>query len=485
MNLSGLKSIRFRLPALFLLAALLPALLSALWSSQLLKQRMQAMFSEQARESVEIAHNLFEEYQQDILLKTRIISQTRAIQELILNYSELDLINQLSILYQDLNLQLYDAVIEIYAPQGHLIAAEPRLGRRLTPKDHIQAALRGEFRQARLFVADDLLIAATLPIYHPSRPEPIAVLGVNLRITHKLADAISKISGSDILILRKQHPWKVLASTLDEQTAQNLALRLEQEGTALQINARQPYLLSALPQQARQGEFLLVVALSMAGMHRMIHSIQQILMVVEVGAIILALLIAFGLSRNFIAKLMELVRLARRVESGELETPVRIESGDEFGVLARTLDSMREKIRSTLQDKERMIAKLTIQDAINQALITRSGNELLMQVLEVIISAIQARQGSIMLVDHESGRLLLKVVYNSRTDTQPVNVHEHISFALGEGIAGYVAQSGEAVLGNDPPFRIPALSPIIFRKWTSAWIICSVCRSGWSPSPWG
>jgi diguanylate cyclase (GGDEF)-like protein len=464
MSITLVNSIRFRLPALFLLAALLPTLLSVVWSSRLLKQRMEDMFTQRARESAVIVGNIFDQYQQDILLKTRIISQTQAIQTHLLTGQSLELINQLNALYQDLNLQLYDAVLEVYQPNGQLLVAEPRQGRRLTPTAQIQAALRGEIKSVRLFAGEDLLICSTLPVYQASRSQPIGVLAVNFRVSHKLADEIRKIAGNEILILGQSPGWHVLASTLDEHTSDQLMQQWRQQTSGQKRQL--PYILSALPEAVSNGHYVLAVAVSVAQMDTMIASVQQVLLIMAGAAFVLALIIAIGLSHNFIAKFDALIQLAGRSgrETHQARGARRVlhESHDEFRELGYTLEAMHQKIEDTLQAQRQLIDKLTIRDTINQVIISSPDNQLLTNVLQVITLHIQARQASIMMLDPETQQLDLRVVYDPHKDLQPVNVHDKISFTPGEGIAGYVVATGEAVLCNHP-HQDPRFKPYHFQ----------------------
>jgi diguanylate cyclase (GGDEF)-like protein len=461
MHIPLLNSIRFRLPALFLVAALVPALLSAVWSSQLLQNQIETMFTQRAQETAKVADNVFEEYTQDILLKTRIISQTQVIQEQALKQDYLDLINQLSSVYQDLNLQLYDAVIEVYDPSGHLMVAEPLQGQRLTGLDQVKAALKGDFKSSRRFAQGHLLISSAIPLYHPSKPQPIAVLGLTFRVSHKLADAIGKIAGSDVMLLSKDDKLEVLATTLDENTSNHLIQQLEHPAEF--SKEKHSYILASINRPVSNGQYVMVAALSMVEMNRVIASVQNILLLLGGGGILLALLLALGLSQNILRKILALAQMARKVEARDLDSPVHLDSKDELGQLAQILDSMRIEIRQTLLEKESMIANLTIRDEINQAIISRSGNDLLLQVLMIILRSVAAQQGSIMLVDQNTQQLLMKVVYNPNTDSSPVKVHERISFSLGEGIAGHVANSGNALLCNDP-LHDPRFKPYHFQE---------------------
>ncbi len=92
--------------------------------------------------------------------------------------------------------------------------------------------------------------------------------------------------------------------------------------------------------------------------------------------------------------------------------------------------------------------ELTLMDTINQAIINKTGGELLCEILNIIIKTVRSERGSILLMAENENKLMLKYVY-SIADKAPVLVKEYISFNLGEGIAGNVAESGEMLVSND------------------------------------
>src|SRR5262249_51227795 len=78
---------------------------------------------------------------------------------------------------------------------------------------------------------------------------------------------------------------------------------------------------------------------------------------------------------------------------------------------------------------------------------------LLSRIAELITQLIDAKSCSVMLLDADRKRLLAKAAYGLRTE----RMHT-LSFAIGEGIAGWVVEHGEAVLvpraAADPRFVV-------------------------------
>ncbi|MBF2055315.1 MAG: diguanylate cyclase [Candidatus Sericytochromatia bacterium] len=450
-TLTFLRSIRFRLPMLFMMVSAIPAVVAIVWISSLLNERMEVLLQQRVRDSALTAHNIFEEYAQDILLKARLVTQTQQVQSTLRQQDKIALINQLSALRQDLNLGVYNATVEIFDASGKLFVAEPKRSLQQVSDTLVYTAMhRGQYRVSRFFEDDQLRLATALPIFHPEEARPIGAVALSFNVSHKLADEIHKLSAAEVLIFVAPlgEPARLLATTLDEQSSENLIARYLAED--LRLNQHPEYLLAAVRGDARNGQYYVAAALQTRDMLGLIASLKQILLFVAGAAALLALIFALGLSRNLINRIVYLVQAARKVEHGELDIRIQLDSDDEFGILARNLDSMRQEIQQTLQQKESMITNLTIRDQLNQAIITQAGADLLKEVLMIIIRAINAQKGSIMMVDEDSGKLMLKVVYDPDQGEEPINILEHISFAIGEGIAGQVAATGEALICNEP-----------------------------------
>ncbi|MEZ0367917.1 MAG: GAF domain-containing protein, partial [Candidatus Sericytochromatia bacterium] len=444
------RSIRFKLPAMFMMVSAIPALVALIWLSSLLNERMEQILQQRVRDSAIIAENVFKEYTEDLLLKARLISENRQVPELLASGDKIALINQLSAQHQDLNLSLYGAGIEIFDQSGRLAVSEPKRATQQVPDTMVYTVLkRGEYKISTFFQQDELVVSAALPLFHPRQATPAGVVALSYHVSHKLADEIRKIAGAEVLFFVNplgSQP-RILATTLDESSSEELVEKYVKG--MLKLEEQPEYLLSAIKGSARNGEYQLAAAVETRNMLSVIDSLQRVLYFVMGAAVLLALIFAFGLSRSLVGKIVYLVRAARKVEHGELDNEIQLESNDEFGTLARNLDSMRREIKLTLEQKEGMIAKLLVRDLINRAMIRESGNELLKSVLMIILDSIGAQKGSIMMADPVSETLVLKVVYDPDQASEPVNVLEHITFTIGEGIAGQVAASGEAIICND------------------------------------
>lgn len=444
------KSIRIKLPLMFMMVSAIPAVVAIIWISSLLNERMELMLQKQAKDSALMAANVFEQYTEDLLLKARLIAEAKQVPQLLHDAQKIDLINQLSALYQDLNLGLYGAGIEVFDQSGRLAVSEPKRAAQQVPDTMIYTVLkRGEFKISTFFQNGDLMISAALPLFYSQQASAVGVVALSYRVSYKLADEIRKLSGSEVIFFVNDlgHKPRVLATTLDESSSKELVNRYIAGN--LHLKDRPEYLLVALKGSARNGSYYLASALETREMLAIISSLRSVLYFVAAAAAFLALVFALGLSRRLVGKIVYLVRAARKVEHGELEQVITLDSDDELGMLANNLDSMRQEIKQTLEQKESMINGLMVRDRINRSIIRESGRDLLKEVLMIILESVDAQKGSIMMIEPSTQTLVLKVVYDPIQAHEPVNVLEHVSFAIGEGIAGQVAAIGEAMICND------------------------------------
>lgn len=445
------RSIRVRLPLLFMLVSTVPALVSVVWISNVLTDRMEDILQQRVNDGVTVVENVLQQYTEDLLLKGRVVAQTQQIQDLLRSRDKIALINELSSLNQDLQLTLYGTVIEVFDESGQAVVSEPKKRTQQVPDRMIYTALRrNEFKVSRFFADNQLRIATALPIFYPGQPRAIGAVTLSFNVSDRLADEIRKIAVSEVMFFKgraKDQSLTLLASTLDEDTSRSLIERYLQND--LNLKSKPDYVLATRQSNARNGLYQLGVAVETRNMLAVIDSLRNLLYLIAVVAALLGLLSALGLSRRLVQYIVYLVQAARKVERGELDDPIYLASKDELGGLADHLDAMRREIKSTLEQKEVMIDNLMVRDQLNQAIIRKVGNELLKEVLMIIIHSVNAQKGSIMMVDKAEEQLLLKVVYDPMQSEQPENVLEEISFAFGEGIAGEVARSGEAVICND------------------------------------
>ncbi|MCW2726909.1 MAG: diguanylate cyclase with sensor [Frankiales bacterium] len=169
-------------------------------------------------------------------------------------------------------------------------------------------------------------------------------------------------------------------------------------------------------------------------------------LVVIGGAVLLAALIAWLLARLTTQPLEDLGDAAARVAAGDLDTTIEVRSRDEVGRLATAFNGMTEELR-------RYVGALEASRDELQAGLARLGDTLssthdldrmLAVVLETAMASTGAQAGMVLLLGPDRDELVLSVARGM----QERGVPEDLRVALGVGISGRVAQTGEAVLGQ-------------------------------------
>ena len=122
----------------------------------------------------------------------------------------------------------------------------------------------------------------------------------------------------------------------------------------------------------------------------------------------------------------------------------------------RELEYASQKLLEELQDKNQLLNRRVAEvDALYQASISLSQshdlNKLLTKIIELALQVIGATVGSVMLLDEEKGELTISAAVGLSEE-----VRQSTRIKLGNSIAGYVAERGEALLikdiNNDPRF---------------------------------
>ncbi|GEM_PF-1595748 len=109
------------------------------------------------------------------------------------------------------------------------------------------------------------------------------------------------------------------------------------------------------------------------------RQLQRIGIFVGSTALLLLSLGAFWYARRITRPLDELAEAARTIAEGNLDHPVRSYSNDEIGLVARSFDDMRRRIRTTIEEKTRWGSELERQ--------VKERTEAVRQLLEKVISA--------------------------------------------------------------------------------------------------
>ncbi|MFZ2955416.1 MAG: diguanylate cyclase [Candidatus Ozemobacteraceae bacterium] len=148
------------------------------------------------------------------------------------------------------------------------------------------------------------------------------------------------------------------------------------------------------------------------------------------------------LSRPIVA----IANRATEIAGGNLRVSVRVDRQDEIGFLARCFNTMTIKIRKKIFE---LSALYKISEIINQA---PTYQRALDDTLGHIVTIFLAGRGSIMLLGDNDEALHLRSVRSFGQidiETGITSLPQQIVIAGGEGIAGRVVQSGEAILCAD------------------------------------
>ena len=145
----------------------------------------------------------------------------------------------------------------------------------------------------------------------------------------------------------------------------------------------------------------------------------------------------------------------------------------EIGQLAGAFQQMLEDLRTSTQRLEDLVFKLgTLNELVEMSTRIPQIPELLSSVLQSTMRAVHANIGSIMLVDQE--RKTLRIAASRGLSDE---VREQTELRLGEGIAGKVAELGDAVIVEDIE-KDPRFARANNPKYGSGSFICMPVRVG-------
>lgn len=185
-----------------------------------------------------------------------------------------------------------------------------------------------------------------------------------------------------------------------------------------------------------------------------------LLLGVVVFMIAAGLLIGRLLARLISRPVVELSEAADRVAAGDLDIALPVRSRDEVGRLASAFNRMTAELRSYIGRLERSRDELRRNvDRLGATLAhTHDLGGILDVVLETAIGSVQASGGVIMFLDADHN-LAVRARRGLVAETMPPDAR----VAIGKGITGGVAKSGDPVLGlvgEGPGLRADPVEPI-------------------------
>lgn len=167
---------------------------------------------------------------------------------------------------------------------------------------------------------------------------------------------------------------------------------------------------------------------------RMKHRVLIILMIIFLLSVVISLL----LSNHLTIPLLKLVKGAKNISSGDLTSPLKLETNDEIGLLAKQFDQMRIDLQKKIDEMEMLIE---VSKDISSVLDYR---QLLNKILHKNIQVLDADTGSIMLFDDESGDLIIEASFGL-----PHEIVTKTRVSSGQGISGWVAKTKKELIIYD------------------------------------
>ncbi|MFH1381849.1 MAG: GAF domain-containing protein [Chloroflexota bacterium] len=179
-----------------------------------------------------------------------------------------------------------------------------------------------------------------------------------------------------------------------------------------------------------------------------VNELRRNLIFLGAGLITLTLLFVAVAARSVVARVGILTAASRRIAGGDLNSPVAASGKDELGVLSQSFEEMRMKLRTSREEIEQRTKELSVLLSVSEVLATLSDlsdlEVALGGALDKTLEIMQADTGGILLWDEEQQKLRYHV-----SRGLSAKYVKKMNLDLGKGIAGKVAQSGEAIWMED------------------------------------
>ncbi|PKK89736.1 MAG: hypothetical protein CVV64_13105 [Candidatus Wallbacteria bacterium HGW-Wallbacteria-1] len=428
----------------------IPTLLTMRTVETLVSRGIENSIVKRIASSLDVADNLFMAQMDDASLKARIISQMTAIQESIMSGDVIELIDRVNSACGDLKINQFSGIVEVFGKSGNILASVPRTPVALVEPSRIRAALEGALFQGPIGEENNIRLTTVMPVYHKSQSSPVGVIAITYGIEDSLVDRIKAISGSEVVVFVQEPRMRTVASTILMAGQRQYPLILGKDKNVKSISCGSiDFYMASRPMQLGQSSFNLGVLIPRHELTETLSELRSSFMMLAIATLVILLAGSVIFGRKVIVEpISRLVDSATALGQGDLDSEITLATDDEFQFLALSFDTMRNRIRDYIRDLDLRIRDLTLMDKLNSAIILKSGDALLLDILSIIAKAIGSSRSSIMMIDESSGNLVLKAVHSTDQDSG-ATIKEYVSFEPGEGVAGHVAVSGIPLVCND------------------------------------
>jgi diguanylate cyclase (GGDEF)-like protein len=164
-----------------------------------------------------------------------------------------------------------------------------------------------------------------------------------------------------------------------------------------------------------------------------VYNLKNSFIILILLCIFTAIIIGIGIAFTITLPLNYLMKKVDLLAKGHLDTKIESMSDDEIGVLATHFDSMRESLKEKIYE-------LSLLNKISQDLTSELDYERVLKlILDKVIEVMVADRASIMIVDEDTGKLVIQVAKG--LDEEIIHSTE---VSIGSGIVGKVVETGEA-----------------------------------------
>lgn len=449
---------------LFILTVCLPMVIAFSFASDFARAKIETIMQDRVENRYNIARNLLKQQFNDIKLKAGIISQQRNVRKAVAANDLIELIDLLHQLRNDLGLQNFSSGIEIYKPDEQLLTAEPRKPERFATNDFIREILKGNHSDKTIFKNDRLVAIAGVPIYVENQSGPAAALIIYLIIDETFVDHLKKLVDAEIIISAEVDDSSFAIAVTPSHNNQRsfpILSNLDQKICEITVQQRQ-FIVRTNRFNADNGKFYLGVALSKNQLILILESLKSIFFKIGAIAIFFAFFTALILSQLIITPLNQLVAAARNFGDGKLDNQEMLKTnipelkflGDSFNLMFKQIRCKIEEIENARKSLDRKVFDLSVRNLINQAIINKSENSVLEELLHIVVDTMGSERSSMLILEDKTQKLKLKVAYmrdqTQKDKPEAAADNSQVCFELGEGFAGYAARHKCPVFSNDP-----------------------------------
>ncbi|MDO8568083.1 MAG: GAF domain-containing protein [Dehalococcoidales bacterium] len=176
-----------------------------------------------------------------------------------------------------------------------------------------------------------------------------------------------------------------------------------------------------------------------------INGLRQNLLYFGGGLIFVALLLVTITTRDVVGRIRMLTAASEKMAGGELAIPISSSRQDELGVLMRSFDEMRVKVKTARDELERRTKELSSLLSVSEILASLNDlsnlDEALGNALDRILEVMKESSGSVFLLN-EAGMLCCLASRGLPEE------YAKTCLRAGEGLTGAVARSGKTMIAD-------------------------------------